>query len=342
MKLVFYHVPLPRLETTCASCEFDYLRPNATGNGCVEIPIRHLPSSWVVVVAVLSAVGILITVAIILIFYYHKETEVVRMSAPELSFPLLIGVILLYSLVFMIIADQTPILCGARRFGVGFVFCVCFSAILTKANRLARVFNDKIESKRPPRFLSAISQLVIMSILVLIEGSFATLALIYQPPELRLVHDTDDISGAYFCYHPKLDIIIAMGYDLSLLLICAYYAFRTRKIPAAFNEAKHLGVITYLHFLIFICFAPVYLVEVTEDVKTLVLSTCIFLCATSIVVVLFGPKIYIIILRPARNSRTISVMSYTTSQSHSIHKFPISRLMCKSHEKTSSKQTLTV
>jgi len=103
-----------------------------------------------------------------------------------------------------------------------------------------------------------------------------------------------------------------MAYNIILIFICAFYAFRTRKIPAAFNEAKHLGMVTYLSMLIILCFIPVYVVKVTADTKTITLSICIFLMATSIVVVLFGPKIYIIILRPDRNKRTISMRSFTS------------------------------
>jgi len=219
----------------------------------------------------MSAIGILFTVAVILIFYFFKDTDIVRWSAPELSFPLLLGVVLLYVLNFVIMADQTVITCGIRRFGVGFCFSICYSAILTKTNRLARVFNDKY-TNRAPRFLSAASQLVIMVILISLEAILAALALAYEKPTTDFIADE----------------------------------------PAAFNEAKHLGMVTYLSMLIILCFIPVYVVKVTADTKTITLSICIFLMATSIVVVLFGPKIYIIILRPDRNKRTISMRSFTS------------------------------
>jgi len=133
----------------------------------------------------MSAIGILFTVAVILIFYFFKDTDIVRWSAPELSFPLLLGVVLLYVLNFVIMADQTVITCGIRRFGVGFCFSICYSAILTKTNRLARVFNDKY-TNRAPRFLSAASQLVIMVILISLEAILAALALMRNPPQISL------------------------------------------------------------------------------------------------------------------------------------------------------------
>ena len=315
---IFFIIFFVNIETTCAECEHEYLRPNETGDGCTKIPIDHFHPEWTIAVVLMSAIGILATVAIILIFYYHKETEIVRMSAPELSFPLLFGVLLLYSLVFIIVSDQTDFLCGCRRFGIGFAYCICFSAVLIKTNRLSRVFNNKYKSNRSPRFLSASSQIVILFISISFEGGLGALALFNEPAQRELIiSDDKKISALYVCYHPPFDIAVAMGYDLLLLMVSAFYAFRTRKIPACFNEAKYLGVVTYLHVLILICFLPIYLVDVKADVLTLALSTSLFLSATSFIVVLFGPKIYIMIFRPARNARSISMRSFT-SHSHSV------------------------
>ena len=285
--------------------------PNSTGNGCVDIPIRHLSYEWVVVVILMSAIGILVTMAVVLIFYFFKDTDIVRWSAPELTFPLLTGVVLLYALIFVIMADQTEVTCGIRRFGIGFCFSICYSAILTKTNRLARVFNDKYTHNKAPRFLSAASQVVIMLILISLEAILAALALVYEKPKTHFLADEDGRSGQMICYHPWADIIIAMAYNVVLIFVCAIYAFRTRKIPAGFNEAKHLGMVTYLSMLIILCFIPVYVVKVTTDTKTITMCVCIFLMATSILVALFGPKVYILILRPAKK-RSISMRSFTS------------------------------
>ena len=318
----FYHsfvcIFLQSTETTCAKCEHEFLRPNETGNGCTRIPIDHFHPGWVIGVVILSAIGIIATIGIILIFYYYKETDVVKVSAPELSFPLLFGVVLLYSLVFVLVSDQTDFLCGVRRFGVGFAYCICFSAVLIKTNRLARAFNKKYPSNRSPRFMSASSQIVILFLSISFEGGMGVMALFKDPAQRRVITDDKKLSAMYICYHPPFDIATAMGYDLILLFVSAYYAFRTRKIPAVFNEAKYLGVVTYLHVLILISFLPIYFVDVNEDILTLALSTSLFLSATSFIVVLFGPKVYIIIFRPARNARSISMRSFTMSHSHSI------------------------
>ena len=62
--------------------------------------------------------------------------------------------------------------CGlwdCRCLGLGFVFAVCYAALLTKTNRIARIFQAGKRSARRPNYISPKSQLVICSGLVLVQ-----------------------------------------------------------------------------------------------------------------------------------------------------------------------------
>lgn len=52
------------------------------------------------------------------------------------------------------------------RFGAGFCFTVVYAALLTKTNRIARIFNAGKHSARRPSFISPRSQLIICTGLV--------------------------------------------------------------------------------------------------------------------------------------------------------------------------------
>lgn len=56
-------------------------------------------------------------------------------------------------------------------FGTGFCFTVVYAALLTKTNRIARIFDASKHSARRPSLISPKSQLVICSILVSIQVS---------------------------------------------------------------------------------------------------------------------------------------------------------------------------
>lgn len=283
-------------------------RPNRTRNGCERIPERFIQQKLVAAVVAFSSVGIILTVFVSLIFVYNKDTQIVKLSAPELTFPLLVGLLLCYSMPFVLVADQNEALCGARRFGIGFSFTVCYSSILIKTNRLARVFNSKTVTT--PRFLSATSQLVIMSAIVFIQAAFAAIGLIYNQPVL-LHENPDGRANLMVCDVPNYEAIVNFVYNFLLVSICTLYAFRTRKIPSCFNEAKHLGFVMYISLLLLASFLPIYMVDISADIYVVVLSVNMVLCATSILVVLFGPKLYIILIHPSRNQRSISMRSFT-------------------------------
>lgn len=290
-------------------------KPDKNRTDCEMIPQRYVSKSLVAIVVSLSGIGATMTVFVILVFLYYKDTEVVKMSAPELTFPLLGGLLLCYMIPFVLVADQNKTLCGIRRFGVGFSFTVCYSSILIKTNRLARVFNISTV-KQAPRFLSALSQLVIMFGMVFFQAAFATVGLIYETPKLLQIN-SDRRSILLVCHVPSHELTVNFLYNGILVLVCTFYAFRTRKVPSCFNEAKHLGFVMYITLMLLVSFGILYIVDLGPDIYLIALSVNVILCSTSILVVLFGPKLYIMLIHPSRNKRSISMRSFTT-HSHSV------------------------
>lgn len=58
-----------------------------------------------------------------------------------------------------------------RRFGAGFCFTVVYGALLTKTNRISRIFRHGKQSAKRPSFISPRSQLVICAALVFVQVS---------------------------------------------------------------------------------------------------------------------------------------------------------------------------
>lgn len=65
-----------------------------------------------------------------------------------------------YAMTFLFLAKPSPAICALRRLGLGTSFAVCYSALFTKTNRIARIFSgvkDGAGAARP-RFISPSSQ----------------------------------------------------------------------------------------------------------------------------------------------------------------------------------------
>ena len=43
-----------------------------------------------------------------------------------------------------------------------------------------------------------------------------------------------------------------------LIVLCTIYAFKTRKIPENFNEAKHIGFAMYSTCIVWLAFIPIF------------------------------------------------------------------------------------
>lgn len=94
------------------------------------------------------------------VFIRHNHTPLVKASGIELCYILLSGVFMSYAMTFLFLAKPSPAICALRRLGLGTSFAVCYSALLTKTNRIARIFNgvkDGAGAVRP-RFISPSSQ----------------------------------------------------------------------------------------------------------------------------------------------------------------------------------------
>ena len=53
--------------------------------------------------------------------------------------------------------------------------------------------------------------------------------------------------------------MVAFFYPILLVIVCTFYAIRTRKLPEAFNDSKFIGVSMYTTCIIWLAFIPIYL-----------------------------------------------------------------------------------
>lgn len=154
-------------ELTCEMCPFD-MRPTANHTACTPTPIIKLDwhSPWAVVPMFLAILGIAATLSVVIVFVRFNDTPIVRASGRELSYVLLTGIFLIYLITFLMIAEPNTVVCALRRLLLGLGMCITYSAMLTKTNRIYRIFEQGKKSVTAPKFISPTSQLVITFILV--------------------------------------------------------------------------------------------------------------------------------------------------------------------------------
>uniref|UniRef100_A0A3Q1NHK0 Metabotropic glutamate receptor 5 n=1 Tax=Bos taurus TaxID=9913 RepID=A0A3Q1NHK0_BOVIN len=295
-------------EYTCKACQLGSW-PTDDLTGCDLIPVQYL--RWgdpePIAAVVFACLGLLATLFVTAIFIIYRDTPVVKSSSRELCYIILAGICLGYLCTFCLIAKPKQIYCYLQRIGIGLSPAMSYSALVTKTNRIARILagsKKKICTKKP-RFMSACAQLVIAFILICIQLGIIVALFIMEPPDI--MHDYPSIREVYLiCNTTNLGVVTPLGYNGLLILSCTFYAFKTRNVPANFNEAKYIAFTMYTTCIIWLAFVPIYF---GSNYKIITMCFSVSLSATVALGCMFVPKVYIILAKPERNVRS----AFTTS-----------------------------
>ncbi|XP_016391735.1 metabotropic glutamate receptor 1-like [Sinocyclocheilus rhinocerous] len=301
-------------EFTCRACDLGWW-PDDELAECKPLPLKYLEWSSVesIIAVVFSCLGILVTLFVTFIFIQYRDTPVVKSSSRELCYIILAGIFLGYVCPFTLIARPTVISCYLQRLLVGLSSAMCYSALVTKTNRIARILagSKKKICTRKPRFMSAWAQLVIAFILISFQLAVEVTLIVLEPPEP--VKSYPSIREVYLiCNTSNLGVVAPLGYNGLLIMSCTYYAFKTRNVPANFNEAKYIAFTMYTTCIIWLAFVPIYF---GSNYKIITTSFSVSLSVTVALSCMFTPKMYIIIAKPERNVRS----AFTTSDVVRMH-----------------------
>ncbi|XP_026857667.2 metabotropic glutamate receptor 7 isoform X1 [Electrophorus electricus] len=299
-------------ETTCKLCAYN-MRPNGNRTGCQPIPIVKLEwhSPWAVIPVFLAMLGIIATIFVMATFVRYNDTPIVRASGRELSYVLLTGIFLCYIITFVMIAKPDVAVCSFRRIFLGLGMCISYAALLTKTNRIYRIFEEGKKSVTPPRLISPTSQLAITSSLISVQllGVFIWFGV--DPPNTIIDYDEqktinpDKARGVLKCDITDLQIICSLGYSILLMVTCTVYAIKTRGVPENFNEAKPIGFTMYTTCIVWLAFIPIFFgtAQSAEKlyIQTTTLTISMNLSASVALGMLYMPKVYVIIFHPELN-----------------------------------------
>ncbi|KAK0144448.1 Metabotropic glutamate receptor 5 [Merluccius polli] len=295
-------------EYTCRACILGSW-PTDDLTGCEPIPVQYV--RWgdpePIAAVVFACLGLMATLFVTSIFIKFWDTPVVKSSSRELCYIILAGIFLGYLCTFSLIVKPHVVFCYLQRLGIGLSPAMSYSALVTKTNRIARILagsKKKICTKKP-RFMSACAQLIIAFILILLQLGIIVALLIIEPPQV--IYDYPSIREVHLiCNLTTLGVVAPLGYNGLLILSCTFYAFKTRNVPANFNEAKYIAFTMYTTCIIWLAFVPIYF---GSNYKIITMCFSVSLSATVALCCMFAPKVYIMLAKPEKNVRS----AFTTS-----------------------------
>ncbi|KAL3220132.1 hypothetical protein MRX96_005522 [Rhipicephalus microplus] len=291
-------------EYRCGNCE-EGTWPNATLNGCDPIQQKYLQwtESAVIVVMLVSALALATAACVSAIYARYINTPLIKASSRELSFVILVGIIVSQASTFAILAKPSPTSCLMERLFPVLSIAAVHAAIFTKTNRIARILavSEKRIFQRRLRFMSTTAQLTTTGVLIMGQIIITGTMLVIERPGTILVYPASN-RAVLLCDTSELSSFLPLAYDFVLIAMCTVYAVKTRNVPENFNEAKMIGFAMYSTVVIWVAYIAVYIGN--EDNRELALCLAISISSIIVLALLFLPRVYIVLFHPEKNRRS--------------------------------------
>ncbi|XP_075182564.1 vomeronasal type-2 receptor 26-like [Anomaloglossus baeobatrachus] len=298
----------------CRRCP-DYEWSNDKKTQCVPKLMEFLSYSdkGLSLIALSGSILLFTVTAVILgILIRNQDTPIVRANNKNLSFVLLVSIMLSFLCVFLFLGRPVDITCMLRQISTVLLLSISISSLLAKtitvyiafkATKPGSVWRTWTGVKLPNCVL-----LICSSVQVVICMSWVILCSPFQELDTqsyteKIIVQCNEGSDIWFYF--------VLGYMGSLAAVSFITAFLARTLPDSFNEAKNITFSMLVFCSVWIAMIPAYLS--TKGKYTVAVEIFAILTSNAgLLGCIFFPKCYIILCKPEQNTKSY-IMRRTAS-----------------------------
>ncbi|KAG9493397.1 hypothetical protein GDO78_001354, partial [Eleutherodactylus coqui] len=254
-----------------------------------------------IVLLIIALVGLLSIFAIAVLFAKNFDTPVVKASGGILCYIILTSILLSFVSAVLFIGEPVEFKCKVRQTMFGMSFTIVVACILLKSVKILLAFTFEPRVHSILKFLYRPFTLVF--ICTGVQMIICTTWLVFWSPYVKenfslpktIILECDEGSTVAFG--------IMLGYIAVLAFACFIFAFRGRKLPENYNEAKFITFGMLIYFIAWITFIPIYAttfgiyLPAVEMIVILISNYGILSCT-------FLPKCYIILYKQDTNTKS--------------------------------------
>uniref|UniRef100_A0A665UMW9 Extracellular calcium-sensing receptor-like n=1 Tax=Echeneis naucrates TaxID=173247 RepID=A0A665UMW9_ECHNA len=289
----------------CGRCPSEFWS-NDDRTACIPRQLDFLSFNETLGITLTTAAmsGATVTTAVFVVFVYYRQTPMVRANNAELSFLLLLSLKLCFLCSLVFIGRPSVWNCRFQQAAFGISFVLCISCLLVKTMVVLAVFRSARPGaealmkwfgpgqQRGSVFVFTCVQIIICAVWLSLSPPVPQQDLGFQGSRVTLKCAMASVLG----------FSLVLGYIGLLACTCLLLAFLARKLPDNFNEAKLIAFSMLIFCAVWVAFVPAY---VSSPGKYVVAVEIFAILASSygLLLCIFAPKCFIILLRPEKNTK---------------------------------------
>ncbi|XP_043929410.1 extracellular calcium-sensing receptor-like [Protopterus annectens] len=288
----------------CLKCPSDQW-PNVKQDKCIMKQLEYLSyeepfGKTLTIVPIFMAVA---ATTVFVIFLKSHNTPVVKANNRELSYILLISLVLCFLCSLIFIGRPTNLACMLRQVTFGIIFILSVSCILTKTVVIVIAFNAFKPNSNLKKYVGPRLPKTLVLLCTLIQIIICVTWLIICPPFQH--ENITSVTGKVIIECNEGSVIAfwcMLSYMGLLATVSLVVAFLSRNLPDSFNEAKYITFSMLVFVSVWTSFIPAYLSTrgkymVAVEVFAIVSS------GAGLLGCIFAPKCHIILLKPEMNTK---------------------------------------